>query len=194
MIRITGGELRGRVLPGGVAKGVRPTAGRVREAVFSMVGQSLEGWSMLDLCGGTGLMALEAASRGASPVTVVEQSVQAAAAIRANVEALGASVRVRVGDARRLPLDSADLVYLDPPFREPIGPWIARAAPLTTRVLVAEARSGVAWPAAPDGFTLQRARAYGDTALALYVRAGALAGGAEADEVGDDSGVVEDDG
>lgn len=194
MIRVTGGALRGRVLPAAVAAGVRPTAGRVREAIFSMVGQDLAGWSMLDLCGGTGLMAIEAASRGAAPVTVVERSPQAAAAIRTNLERLGVPARVRVGDARRVPLDPADLVYLDPPFREPIEPWIARAAPLARRVLVAEARAGGEWPPAPEGFAPPRARTYGDTAVALYVRVGTNAGGAEADEVVDDGGVVEDDG
>lgn len=194
MIRITGGALRGRVLQGSVPAGVRPTAGRVREAVFSMVGQDLAGWSMLDLCGGTGLMALEAASRGARPVTVVERNPGAAAAIRRNLASMGADVRLHVGDAQRLPLEPADLVYLDPPFKEPIAPWIARAAPLARRVIVAEARAGVAWPPAPEGFVLDRARTYGDTAIALYVRGGALAGGPEADVVADDGGVVEDEG
>lgn len=194
MIRITGGALRGRVLQGAVPPGVRPTAGRVREAVFSMVGQDLDGWSMLDLCGGTGLMALEAASRGASPVVVVERNAAAAAGIRRNLASMGADVELRVGDAMRLPLAPADLVYLDPPFKEPIGPWIARAAPLARRVVVAEARAGVTWPDPPEGFALERTRTYGDTAVALYVRGGALAGGPEADVVGDDGGVVEDEG
>ncbi|MCE7957512.1 MAG: 16S rRNA (guanine(966)-N(2))-methyltransferase RsmD, partial [Acidobacteria bacterium ACB2] len=71
-LRITGGHLRGRVLEG-VPAGVRPTASRVREALFSMVGQDLRGWSVLDAFGGTGLLALEAVSRGAAPVVVVER-------------------------------------------------------------------------------------------------------------------------
>ena len=66
MIRVTGGALRGRSLPARVPEGVRPTAGRVREAVFSMVGQDLRGWSVLDLFGGSGLIGIEAASRGAA--------------------------------------------------------------------------------------------------------------------------------
>ncbi|MFZ5476511.1 MAG: RsmD family RNA methyltransferase [Myxococcota bacterium] len=194
MIRVTGGRLRGRVLPARVPAGVRPTAGRVREAVFSMVGQHLEGWSMLDLFGGSGLMAIEAASRGAAPVTVVDRSPASAACVRENARAVGAAVEVRVGDAGRLRLEPADLVYLDPPFREDVAPWIARAATLAKRVLVAEARAPAAWPPPPEGFTLERTREYGDVAVALYVRAGALAGGPEADEVGDDRGVVEGDG
>ena len=170
MIRITGGTLRGRILEGPVPDGVRPTASRVREAVFSMVGQDLTGWSMLDLFGGIGLMSLEAASRGAAPVTVVDKNPAAAVRIRAHAARLGVALEVRIGDAARLELPLADLVYLDPPFREPIAPWIFRASALCGRVLVAEARAGVEWPDPPPGFVLDRARTYGDTAVAVYVR------------------------
>lgn len=168
MIRITGGALSGRVLPEQVQEGVRPTAARVREAVFSMVGQDLSGWSMLDLFGGTGLMAIESASRGAAPVVCVEKKASTARAIRANVTALGAAVDVAIADASAWSRP-ADLVYLDPPFREPIADWLGRAAPLTLRVLVAEARAPVEWPEV-DGFVLDRSRRYGDTAVAIYVR------------------------
>lgn len=198
MIKITGGELRGRVLSAPVPPNVRPTAARVREAVFSMVGQRLDGWSVLDLFGGTGLIAIEAASRGASPVTVVDRNAAALACIRENVAALGANVRVVSGDAAN-PRPPADFVYLDPPFKEPIRPWLERAAALCLRVIVAEARAPVEWPErlrgdGVHGFALDRARTYGDTAVALYVRIGADTGGAEADVVGDDRGVIEDDG
>lgn len=193
MIKITGGSLRGRLLPAPVPPNVRPTAARVREAVFSMIGQDLEGWSMLDLFGGTGLMAIEAASRGAAPVTVVDRNAGALACIRANVAAVGAPVRVLQGDATSAG-PSADLVYLDPPFKEPIRPWLERAAALSLRVIVAEARAPVDWPVSLPGFTLDRSRAYGDTAVALYVRVRADAGGPEAEVVGDDRGMIEDDG
>lgn len=192
MIRVTGGALRGRMLPGRVPPNVRPTASRVREAVFSMIGQDLSGWSMLDLFGGSGLMAIEAASRGASPVTVIDRSAGSLACIRANVAAVSADVRVVQGDAASAKVE-ADLVYLDPPFKDPIAPWIERAAALARRMVVAEARAPVEWPDIV-GFELDRARTYGDTAVALYVRVGALPGGAEADVVGDDAGVVEHDG
>lgn len=179
VIRITGGALRGRVLPRPVPEGVRPTAGRVREAVFSVLGQDLSGWSMLDLFGGSGLMAIEAASRGADPVRVVEQNPRAAEAIRANAEAVGVSLRVRVGDATRVELDPADFVYVDPPYRQPIGPHVMRAAAVCRRVVVAEARTGAEWPDPPEGFERDRIRSYGDTEIALYVRIGAFSGASE---------------
>lgn len=193
MIRLTGGTARGRVLPAAVPGGVRPTASRVREALFSMIGQDLAGWSMLDLCGGTGLVALEAASRGAGPVTVVERSPAAAAAIRKNAAAVGVRVELRVGDARSARLPPAELVFLDPPYREPIGPWLERAAGLATRWLVAEVRSGTVAPAV-EGFVLDTERRYGDTTLLLYVRRGTDAGGEEAGGVVEDAAVVEHDG
>jgi 16S rRNA (guanine966-N2)-methyltransferase len=194
VIRVTGGALRGRVLPRPVPEGVRPTAGRVREAVFSVVGQDLVGWSMIDLFGGSGLMAIEAASRGAAPVTVVEQNPRAAEAIRANAAGMGVALQVRVGDATRVQLEPADLVYVDPPYRQPIGPHVLRAAELCRRFVVAEARSGADWPEPPPGFERDRIRNYGDTEIALYVRIGTLSGSAEDDEVREDTGVIEDNG
>ena len=72
-MRITGGTLKGRVLPVPVSSGVRPTSSRVREALFSMVGNHLDGVTWLDAFGGAGLTALEASSRGAA-VTVFEKN------------------------------------------------------------------------------------------------------------------------
>lgn len=194
MIRITGGSLRGRVLARPVPSGVRPTSGRVREAVFSILGQDLEGWAVLDMFGGSGLMALEAASRGARPVHVVEKDPRIAEGIRANAGALGVDLRVRVGDAARIDLPDADLIYADPPYRQPIGPHVLRAAEVCRRVVVAEARSGAEWPEAPEGFERERIRNYGDTEIALYVRIGALSGSAEVQEIRYDAGMIEDNG
>jgi 16S rRNA (guanine966-N2)-methyltransferase len=188
VIRVTGGSLRGRVLRAPVPDGVRPTSGRVREAVFSMIGQDLRGWSMLDAFGGTGLMAIEAASRGAAPVWVVDRDRGALAAIRQNVA--GTPVEVIVGDAARARLPEADLVWLDPPYADDIADWLRRFAPRARRLLVAEARAGVAWPEL-EGWSLDADRSYGDTAVALFVRVGAQPGVAEADVVGEDPGVVE---
>ncbi len=174
MIRLTGGALRGRVLPKPVPATARPTAGRVREALFSMLGQDLSGWSMLDLFGGSGLMALEAASRGAGPVTVVERDARAAATIRANAEGLGVALRVRVEDAAKAKLDLADLVFMDPPYGDGVERWLARGASLCRRALVMEARAGASWPERLDGaegvLVRDTERNYGDTVLAIYLR------------------------
>lgn len=192
MIRITGGSHRGRVLPRPVPAGVRPTGARVREALFNVVGNNLHGWSMIDLFGGSGLVSLEAASRGAGPVVAVERDPRTAAVIRANAAALGLGVEVRLGDAARVVLAPADLVFVDPPYREPIGPWLVRAAACTRRLLVAEVRD------LPDegelpGFAADLPRRYGETSLLLYERVGAGAVHPEAAVVVEDGGVVEHD-
>ena len=193
MLRLTGGSHRGRVLPVGVPNTARPTAGRVREALFSMLGQDLRGWSMLDLFGGSGLMALEAASRGAGPVTVVERDARAAAMIRKNADGLGLHVSVRVEDAGRAQFVASDLVFLDPPYADDIGRWLGLAAPLARRFLVAEARAGTVFPEV-NGFVLDTHRSYGSSALGLYVRVGTEARVEPASEVREDGPVVEGEG
>ena len=146
-IRITGGELRGRLIQG-VPEGVRPTAGRVREALFSMVGQALQGWSALDAFGGTGLLAFEAASRGAAPVTVVElrrpvaRQIVARAETRRKAEVLrevGASrvLEIEWEMGRRVAQDlvspvASDLLDLAQTYR--VTPWVAQG-PIVGRTL-----------------------------------------------------------
>ena len=98
-VRITGGELRGRRLQVPKA-GVRPTTGKVREAIFSMLG-SVEGARVLDLFCGTGALGIEALSRGATAATLVDTRPQAA---RRNVKELALTDRAHVvrSDAARV--------------------------------------------------------------------------------------------
>ena len=173
MTKISGGALGGRVLRAVVPEGVRPTAIRTRAALFSMLGQDLAGWSFLDACGGTGLMAVEAWSRGAWPVITVERDSLAARGIAENLNSLKllsgvAPIQMVQGDARRVVLPQVDVVYLDPPYKEPIGPWIEWAATLARRYVIAEARAGGEWPAPPPGFELDRVRRHGDAEIAFY--------------------------
>jgi len=124
-MRIIAGRLRGRDL-GAVADGVRPTADRVRESLFSVLGSAV-GPRVLDLCAGTGALGLEAYSRGAEAVVWVERSRAVAHALAARLERLGLAdepdLRVVVADALRAirRLDGAgepafDLVFFDPPY------------------------------------------------------------------------------
>ncbi len=177
MLRVTGGNLRGRVLPAILPEGVRPTSARTREALFSIVGQDLEGLSFLDAFGGAGLIAIEAFSRGARPVTVFERALPALAAIRLNMGAVGVPLDLRAADASTLqnpdgsPAMLADLVYLDPPFADDIGAWIARLGGCARDTLVAEARTGTDFPEVAGALPLDRIRKYGESTLAIY-RAG----------------------
>ena len=161
--------MRGRLLRGRVSEGVRPTSARVREALFSSVGQDLTGWSVLDGFGGSGLLAFEAASRGAAPVLVVELRHRVASAIRAQAEALGVRVEVRQADlARVLPGGSWDLVLLDPPYAMDPVPWLELAAPSVRRLLVFEHGRDVTLPDVVGPLRLVRDRTYGDTGLSTY--------------------------
>lgn len=119
-VRIVGGEWRGRKLPVADAPGLRPTPDRVRETLFNWLGQDLSGWTVLDAFAGTGVLGLEAASRGAAAVTLVEADRALAAQLQAQVQKLKATtVTVLPTDAlawMRRGGETFDLVLLDPPF------------------------------------------------------------------------------
>lgn len=171
-MKITGGELRGRVVPGKPGKGTRPTASRVREALFSIVGQDLSGATVLDAFGGTGLLSFEAASRGASLIWVIESNGSAVRQIRQAAETLGLADRVivrRGTSPKDLPPGRYDLVLLDPPYALDPTDVLAAVAPMATDQIVLEHASSR--PAPPvDGFT-EKTRRYGDTALTIYTAA-----------------------
>ncbi len=166
--RLTGGSARGRPLPVAVPASARPTSSRVREALFSLVGQHLEGTRVLDAFGGSGLLAFEAWSRGAE-VVVVERDRAAADVIRANAEALRAEIGLVRGDVLAVApeLGRFDLVLVDPPYAEPPRPILERLAPLVVDRLVLEHDAAVE-PPEVAGLVLDRRRGYGGTALAVY--------------------------
>jgi len=168
-VRITGGSLRGRSVRVPDVTGVRPTAGRVREALFSMLGQDLSGWSMLDAFGGSGLMAFEGASRGAAPVVVAERNRRVAAGLKRSAEELGVDIEIRVGDARStLGSGRWDLVFLDPPYADDPATWVRAAAGSASAVLVIEHRTGRSVPTSVGSLERVRQRRYGDTTLSVY--------------------------
>lgn len=132
-LRLIGGQWRGRVLRFPSVPGLRPTPDRVRETVFNWLGQRLDGMSCLDLFAGSGALGLEAASRGATRVVMIERDMLAATALEAHVRALDATmVRVIRADALnwiRGAEDSFDLIFLDPPFASDLLPLaLAQAA------------------------------------------------------------------
>jgi len=126
-VRIVAGRLRGRRLEAPPGATTRPTADRVREALFSMLASRIgtfEGLRVADLFAGSGALGLEALSRGAACATFVESDPAAAAAVRANAAALGLgeSVRVLAGSALSLPAaEPFDLVFADPPYASGSG-------------------------------------------------------------------------
>lgn len=121
MLRVIAGTHRGRRLVVPPGDDVRPTSGRVREALFSMLGP-MEGAHVLDIFAGSGALAIEAGSRGAAAVTLIESDHRAAAAIRKNLDALSIDGRLIERDwadgLRSLASagERFDLVLVDPPY------------------------------------------------------------------------------
>jgi 16S rRNA (guanine966-N2)-methyltransferase len=180
MTRIIAGLAGGRRLQV-PPKGTRPTSDRVREALFSSLDSELltsdlswESMHVLDLYAGSGALGLEARSRGAASVVLVEKSAPAAAIIRANIASVALdNVSVIVRDVSHLSVPSiaATVVFADPPYdmatqqiREVLAHlkengWIAHGA-----IVVVE-RSGRDDNPLPDTWTLDRRRPYGETVL-----------------------------
>lgn len=122
-MRITGGTLRGRIVKTSRGKlDIRPAMDRMRESVFSIIAKDLPGKSFVDLFSGSGIIALEAASRGASKVSLCEKDRDKAACILENVKLAGA-IGIRIDchfiSAERFILRNRtpyDFAFLDPPF------------------------------------------------------------------------------
>jgi 16S rRNA (guanine966-N2)-methyltransferase len=180
MIRIIGGEARGRRIRTPSGDGTRPTSDRVREALFSSLEAelgTLAGRRFLDLFAGSGGVGLEAKSRGAESVTLVERSARAAAVIRQNASALRFDVEVivspvsKLGDRGSVGRPPFDVVFADPPYDHPsdrlaeelaalaVHGWLADGASV---VVERDRRSTWAWRPPLAGV---RSRVYGETML-----------------------------
>ena len=174
-MRIVAGAHGGRRLIAPRGAGTRPTADRVREALFSMLG-SIEGDRVLDLFAGSGALGLEALSRGAAEATFVDSAPAAIRAVQANLTALQAEAQVRRADARaflrnaRAAERQYDLVLLDPPYRRAgalaealAGDLAAVLAPRARVVAESDRRSPLELP-----LPLQAERRYGDTLIRIF--------------------------
>ena len=140
-VRIVGGHWRSRLLPVAAVRGLRPTPDRVRETLFNWLGQDLSGMRCLDLFAGTGILGFEAASRGASHVTLVERNPAAAAALQqARITLHAAQVEVIRGNVVEFAKSVSrrfDLVFLDPPYHQG---WLERIEPWLDRILEPDGR------------------------------------------------------
>lgn len=125
-MRVIAGTYGGRRLQAPPGRDTRPTSDRVREALFSALGD-LEGARVLDLFAGSGALGIEALSRGAASCEFVDRATAAIRAIRANLETLGIEAPVHRREALQALSDASgraaayDLVFLDPPYRHPAG-------------------------------------------------------------------------
>jgi 16S rRNA (guanine966-N2)-methyltransferase len=176
-VRIIAGAARGRPLRAPTGKGTRPTSDRAREGLFSAVESMLTGLGgrrVLDLYAGSGAVGLEALSRGASEVLMVERDAGAVAVIRANIAAVGLpGATVTAASVARLVGDTApqayDLVVADPPYDDDpttvVADLVANGWLAEDGVVVVERSSRDrpwTWPA---GLEALRERRYGEAML-----------------------------
>lgn len=177
-MRVIAGELKGRRLVAPRGHRVRPTSDRVREATFSALGTRVEGARVLDLFCGTGALAIEALSRGASSAVLVDRDSRAALG---NVERLGLAERVELvrSDAQRWLAASAeevepphfDLIFVDAPYKlaDRVGQELETRLPL---LLAKDGRaiveSGARRPLRLRSLARLRQRRYGAADVSIY--------------------------
>ena len=175
-MRVVAGSARGRRLEAPHGAATRPTSDKVRQAVFNVLGQFFDGGAVLDLYAGSGAMALEALSRGASRAVCVESDRGAAEVILRNAAACGLADRVEVRRETvdlalgRLPRRAFALVFIDPPYALGPEPALAAIAALLAPGAVVVAEHDARRPPATrcGALALSDRRSYGDTGISIY--------------------------
>ena len=180
-MRVVGGSLRGRALAAPKSQSIRPTADRLREALFNILihayDNPLAGARVLDLFAGTGALGIEALSRGAAFALFVDDGAEARALLRENVATLGLGGVSRIfrRDATKLgpvhPVEPFTLAFLDPPY----GKGLAEQALISARAggwlvpdaLIVVEEATKAKFTAPEGFAELERRGYDDTEFVM---------------------------
>jgi 16S rRNA (guanine966-N2)-methyltransferase len=186
MLRIVAGRFRGRRLHGPQAAGVRPTADRMKESLYNVLQGWFPGARVLDLFAGSGNLGLEALSRGASRVVLVESRRRALQLIERNLQLLGVEREVEVvaGDAlgylRAAPAAGFDLILADPPYDAGLeADTLAALSPAALApggcFVLQHRRSWSLRP--PEGWRSFRSKRFGDTVVDFLVREEAADGG-----------------
>ncbi|SFL88839.1 16S rRNA (guanine(966)-N(2))-methyltransferase RsmD [Marinobacter zhejiangensis] len=177
-LRIIGGDWRSRKLRFPDAGGVRPTPARTRETLFNWLSFHLAGRDCLDLFAGSGVLGLEALSRGAASATFVDHTPALAQALRENLRLLHCDRATVVCSAvetflRDSPPQPFDLVFMDPPFRQG---WLERLFPLIAEQgwvkpggwVYVEHESELTPPPPPASWQLHRQKTAGQVTYNLY--------------------------
>ncbi len=182
-VRIIGGQCRGRRISFPAVVGLRPTGDRLRETLFNWLTAELRGARCLDLFAGSGALGLEAASRGASEVILLELNPSAARALGDNIDLLGLkSAMVFNANALNWLQQNAsdskpfDIIFLDPPFDSTLLADTITALTQPSTLLAQEAMIYIEAPARqtldfmPDSWQLHRHKTAGDVTCYLYRR------------------------
>ncbi|MDB1122678.1 16S rRNA (guanine(966)-N(2))-methyltransferase RsmD [Vibrio algarum] len=178
-IRIISGLWRGRKLPVFNAEGLRPTTDRVKETLFNWIAQDVPHAKCLDLFAGSGGLGLEAASRQASQVVMLELNSQAHKQLTQNISALNASAVEAINTDSLAFLEKHgtpfDIVFIDPPFRQGLlessiklleeNNWLAENA-----MIYIETEKELTLTAVPENWTLHREKSAGQVSYRLFER------------------------
>jgi 16S rRNA (guanine966-N2)-methyltransferase len=180
-MRIIAGSAKGRPILGPKGEGIRPTSDRVRETIFNILGQWIEG-RVLDLYAGTGALALESLSRGASMAVLVDSGREAQGLIETNIGKLGFAAQcelLKLSADRGVELlekrgDRFDLIFADPPYAQEAATWLVgrlAESPLLAEgaTLVIESDKREPQPSDPRLPEVDERR-FGDTRVRLYRR------------------------
>ncbi len=176
-LRIVGGLFRGRLLKSPQGDQTRPTTSMVREAVFNICQEWIQGARFLDLFAGSGAMGLEAISRGAIFATFIDKDKHASACIRQNIELLQVQemaqvLTIEVRTALPKLLSPYDIIYIDPPYEKDTAVILDELTKLnllsSNGILFVEERYQSKTAHIPKGFELINKRRYGIAQLLWY--------------------------
>jgi 16S rRNA (guanine966-N2)-methyltransferase len=185
-MRVIAGRFKGRRLRAPRGFTVRPTSDKVKGALFNILGSRIQGARVMDLFAGTGSIGIEALSRGAAHVLFVEDDPAAREALKANIESCeippreatlwkGRGVAGLIRHLKTRPGETADLIFADPPYRQPetfrlLRPFVAGLGLADDGWLVVEHVRSAELPKPEPPVALARTCVYGDTVLSIYAR------------------------
>ena len=181
-MRITGGQVKGRLLASPKGLNIRPTTDKVREAIFNIIGQDLSGQNILDLFAGTGSFGLEALSRGAKRALFIDNFKKSINLIKKNrdlcnfedsVVILRGDLKKGIHKFRPFLKDYFDLAFLDPPYRKNLVPLLLKELSggnilSTGSRVIAESSKTEMLPASIGLLEMVDIRLYGDTRISIY--------------------------
>ena len=180
-MRVITGTARGCVLKELEGLETRPTTGKVKESMFSIIQFDIEGRRVLDLFAGTGQLGIEALSRGAAECVFVDRRADAVKLIRENVALCKLEDRAKIRQGEALPYlrsgEKFDIVFLDPPYAsgllaQALTDIAAFGICRAHGIIIAESAADTVLPAMPSPYALYREYRYGKIKLTVYHRGG----------------------
>ncbi len=185
-MRVIAGLAKGRKLKAPKSRAIRPTSDRIKEAIFSAVGERTLGAKVLDLYAGTGALGIEALSRGALFATFVDERREAISLVRENLSWVGLRSKGRIIRGKvesvtdRLTREGElfDLIFLDPPYRISVTDIGNICQKVSSELLAVDGlmileHSSRMEPPVVSGAKVSSFKRYGDTAVTIYRKEGA---------------------